>query len=321
MSKISSSLLLKPAQLRLLRAIGDHGKLQLAAESCAISQPAASRMLSEIETRFGAPLFLRQPKGLEATEIGQQTLNRARVILREMERLGRDAAALREGHAGTVRIGAVTGPAITLLVPAIREVKQTAPDADISVDVVPSRDLLEHLTAGQLDFALGRILPEYDSREFNIMPLRDERVSFIVRAGHPLARASTVTLTELTSAEWIMQQRGAPIREAALAAFGSVGLSEPRNIINSPSLLFTVAYLAKSDAVSPISAEVADLLIEPPISADLKRLNIKREVRVSPYYLLSLRRRPLSPLAQRLRAALLRHARADDLLGRVLPPD
>ena len=303
-----SRLMPKPAQLRLLQAIDDHGKLQTAADACAMTQPAASRMLAQVEQMVGAPLFLRRPSGMEPTEIGRQVLRRARVILREMGRMSAEVGALRDGFAGTAHVGAVTGPAVSSLVAAIREVKAQAPGAEINVDVLPSRDLLAHLAAGEMDFVLGRILPEFDSREVTIIPLRDERVSFLVRAGHPLARAPQVTLTELASSEWIMQQRGAPIREAALQAFASVGLPEPGNIVNSPSLLFTIAYLTQSDAISPISDEVADLLTRPPVSAGLTRLAVPHELRVSPYYLLSLRRQPLSPLAARLRDALLRHA-------------
>lgn len=308
MSNPLPRMMLKPSQLRLLRAIEDHGKLQLAADACAISQPAASRMLAETERQFGAPLFLRLPTGMEPTEMGRQALRHARAILRELDHMGRDAAALREGRAGPLHIGAVTGPAVRFLVSAIREIKQSAPGADISVDIMPSRDLLDHLVAGEMDFVIGRILPQFDSRDFDIVPLDDEKVHFLVRAGHPLARAPTVTLTEIADAEWIMQQRGSPIREAALGAFAEVGLSEPANIVSSPSLLFTIAYLAQSDAISPISDEVAELLIRPPIQAQMARLKVGRDVRVSPYFLLNLRRRPLTPLMLRFRESLLAHA-------------
>ncbi|NHF74576.1 LysR family transcriptional regulator [Paracoccus xiamenensis] len=308
MSNPPARMALKPAQLRLLAALGDHGQLQLAAEACAITQPAASRMLAEIERLLGAVLFLRQPKGLAPTEAGRLVLRRSALILREMNRMGAEVAAMREGDAGTVRVGAVTGPAVSYLVAAIREVKAQAPTADITVEVLPSSDLLRHLAASELDFAVGRILPEYDANDFDILPMRDERVSFLVRASHPLAHAPLVTLTELVGAEWIMQQRGAPIRETTLQAFAAIGLPEPANIVNTPSLLFTIAYLAQSDAVAPMSEEVADLLIHPPVAAGLRRLTVPGTVLVSPYYLLSLRRRPLSPLAQRLRAALIAHS-------------
>lgn len=313
MSHPPARLMFKPAQLRLIQEIAETGQLQVAAQNCATSQPAASRMLAEIERQLGAALFTRQPKGMEPTEIGKTVLRRAQVILREMSSIASDVSALRGGNAGTVRVGAVTGPAVSYLVSAIREVKQRAPDADITVDVMPSRDLLGHLLAGEMDFALGRILPEFDSRRLTIQPMRDEKVQLIVRNTHPLARAPNVTLTELCDYEWIMQQRGAPIREAALDAFARLGLPEPRNIVNSPSLLLTIAYLAQSDAVSPISEEVAQLLIQPPVKAGFTLLAFPREIRVSPYYMLTLRRRRLSPLAERLQDTVMRHAQALEL--------
>ena len=301
-----SHLMLKPAQLRLVGAIAEFGQLQLAAEHCAMTQPAASRMLAEVERRIGAPLFLRLPKGMEPTEIGRAVLRRAQSVLRELESMEADIRALRHGHAGRARIGAVTGPAVGYLVPAIRAVKRVSPETDISVDVLPSRDLLGHLAAGEMDFVLARILPEFDSDLFDIMPMQGEKVAFLVRASHPLARAPVTTLTELADYEWVMQQRGAPIREVTLAAFAALGLPEPRNRVNSPSLLLTIAYLSQSDAVAPISEEVAQLLIRDPVNADFVTLRVQRELRVSPYYLLSLRRRPLSPLALRLRDEVLR---------------
>lgn len=305
MSNGPARLLLKPAQLRLIHEIAEHGQLQLAAEACAMTQPAASRMLAETERQVGAALFRRQPKGMKPTEIGRTVLRRARVILREFNSMASDVTALRGGLAGSVHIGAVTGPAVNYLVSAIREVKQAAPEADITVDVLPSRELLGALFAGEMDFVLGRVLPEFESRDLTILPMRDEKVSMLVRRSHPLARSPAVTLTELSEYEWIMQQRGAPIREAALDGFAGVGLAEPRNIVSSPSLLLTIAYLAQSDAISPISDEVAQLLLQPPVSAGFAILRLQREIRVPPYYLLSLRRRPLSPLASRLRDSVI----------------
>jgi DNA-binding transcriptional LysR family regulator len=301
-------LMLKPAHLRLIVQIAEHGQLQLAAEKMAMTQPAASRMLAEIERLLGGALFLRQPKGMEPTEMGRAVLRRAGVILREMSTMSDDLVALRDGTHGSVRLGAVTGPAVSYLVAAVRDVKERAPAADITVDVMPSRELLELLSGGHMDFALARILPEFDSREFDIQPMRDEKVSFVVRAAHPLAQAEVVTLTEMLDFEWIMQQRGAPIREAALAAFAALGLTEPRSIVNSSSILLTLAYLAQSDAITPLSDEVARLLIRPPVAAGFVVLPVPHDIRVSHYYLLSLRRRPLSPLAMHLRRGLLDRA-------------
>ena len=95
MSKPPTRLMLKPAQLRLIQQIAEHGQLQLAAETVGMTQPAASRMLAEAEALVGAPMFLRLPKGMEPTEIGRAVLRRANAILCEMLSMGADVAALR----------------------------------------------------------------------------------------------------------------------------------------------------------------------------------------------------------------------------------
>ena len=305
MSKTAARLLLKPNQLRLIQEIAESGQLQIAAELVGMTQPAASRMLAETERQIGAAIFHRQPKGMIPTEVGLAILRRARAILREMDSMATELRNLRDGLDGSIRVGAVTGPAIRYLVSAVRELKEEAPQAEITVDVMPSRDLLTLLAAGEMDFILARVMPDFDNRDFNIMPLQEEKVALLARAAHPLARAPVVTLTELQSYEWVMQPRGAPIREAAVAAFAALGLTEPKNVINSASTLLTLAYIAQSDAVSPLSVEVAELLIGPPLNAGFVTLTTPKDIRVSPYYLLDQRRRPLSPLALRLREKLL----------------
>ncbi|WP_225026745.1 LysR family transcriptional regulator [Xinfangfangia pollutisoli] len=297
--------MLKPVQLQLILTIAEQGQLLQAAEVLGMTQPAASRMLAEIERQLGAALFQRQPRGMIPTEIGKMVLARAAVILRELQGLGQHLRNVLEGLGGTVRVGAVTGPAVGIMVSAVRDLKRIAPEAEITVEVLPSRDLLTQLVAGEMDFVLARNLPEFDGSEFIVHPMADEKVSILARADHPLADAPLVTLPMLQDHEWVAQQRGTPIREAVLSAFSSQGLAEPRNVINSPSSLLALAYLAQSFAVAPVSSEVAEILIRPPVAARLVALPLAVEIVVAPYYLLHMRRRALSALALRLRDRVL----------------
>lgn len=313
--------MLKPVQLHLILAIAEHGQLLLAADALGMTQPAASRMLAEVERLLGAPLFQRQPRGMVPTEIGRMVLHRATIILRELQGLTAHLRDVLAGLVGAVRVGAVTGPAVGIMVSAVRDLKKVAPDAEITVDVLPSRDLLTLLVAGEMDFVLARNLPEFEGTEFTVHPMADEKVSILTRADHPLARAPLVTLTELQDYEWVMQQRGAPIREAVLRAFSDLGLPEPRNVINSPSSLLALAYLAQSFAVAPVSSEVAEVLIRPPVAAHLVTLPLPVDILVTPYYLLHLRRRELSALALRLRDMVLASVwRAPAARGGPVPP-
>lgn len=296
---------LKPSQMQLIAAIADLDQLQLAAQKVAMSQPAASRMLADIEAAAGGALFHRHAKGMVPTELGLLVIRRVRAVLRELQSLGDDLAAHRSGSGGEVRIGSVTGPAAGVLVNAIRTFKQTSTAATVTVEVLPSRDLIHYLSKGELDFALARLLPEFDSQDFDLHPMRDEKVVLVTRAAHPLASRRAVSLAELTDHEWLMQARGSPIREATLGCFGEAALPEPRNIVNSPSLVFTIAYLRATDAIAALSEEVAQLLTQADMGHAFASLPIDQDMRVPPYFLLTLRNRPLSPAAQKLRKLVL----------------
>ena len=155
--KLANRLL--PKHFSLIRAIADYGQLSLAANALSITQPAASRMLAEIERHVGASIFARTPKGMEPTAIGCALARRAENLLEEIREAAREVDAIRRGLTGTVRVGAVTGGAVAFVVPAIQALKTEAGTADIHVEVAPSGPLIADLLSGQLDFVLGRILP------------------------------------------------------------------------------------------------------------------------------------------------------------------
>ena len=109
---------LKPTHLRLILEIARLRKLQLAAQHVGMTQPAASRILSEIEAQVGAALFIRHRRWMEPTAIGAAFLRHARVVLNELASLETEVRNLNAGLAGSVRVGSVTGPAVGVLVPA-----------------------------------------------------------------------------------------------------------------------------------------------------------------------------------------------------------
>ncbi len=302
---------LKLPHFRLIAAIAEQGKLGLAAAQLSMTQPAASRMLAEIESLVGAPLFRRHPKGMELSLIGTALARRARNLLAEIGDLDREIVGLKEGQLGTARVGAVTGPAVGYLVPAIQRLKRSAPEADIHVDVAPSEQLLRDLVAGRLDFLLARLSPPASSRDFDVAAGRSETVDLVVHREHPLAVAKRLSLRDLGHYAWIMQTAGAPIREALEQAFLAANAPLPSNIVHTPSLLYMIATLAASDSIAPLAREVHELLCGPRIAAQLKALPLQEEIVVPPYHLIVLRGRSLSPLAERLRVFALSEIRGE----------
>lgn len=296
---------LKPTHLDLLLRIGETGQLQRAAQICAMSQPAASRILSEIETQVGSPLFLRYPKGMEPTALGQTVLRHAKLVMEELAALDADIARVSHGAMGQVRVGAVTGPAVGSLMPAVRRIRSETPDIEMTIEVGPSTELVRGLVENRFDFVIARVPPTYDSRDFQLHPARSEEVSLLVRPGHPLA-GREVSLAETLAHEWIMQDIGSPIRQAVEAAFHDRTLDTPARVTNSSSLLIVLAMLEDTDAIAPQSHEVVDMLAHGPLDARVEVINLDMPVAVSPCFIIRNRYGHLSQAAERVLKEVLK---------------
>ncbi|RDL45112.1 LysR family transcriptional regulator [Marinomonas piezotolerans] len=291
---------LKLTQLRLIAIIAEYGQLSIAADELAITQPAASRMLSEIESVLGTKLFTRHAKGMEPTLVGQAICRRAHNLVVELRDLSREVEELKQGNGGSTAIGAVTGAAVGFVIPAIQQLRAIAPRAEIDINVDTSEVLVRDLIAGNNDFVVSRLPSHYNSADFEILPARTETVKLVVRQGHPLDGAEHVTLRDLSKFEWVMQSHRAPIREAVEEAFVSEKAQIPSAITNSTSLLALISILVSSNSVAPLASEVADLLMSEAVGTKLVTLKIQRRIELSPYFLLKLRGRHLSPLAHQL---------------------
>jgi len=285
---------------RLIHAIMEQGQLAIAAKQLSLTQPAASRMLAEIEKIVGAPVFERHPKGMMPTPLGAVLARRAGDLLFGHDETLREIESFKAGRTGSVRVGAVTGGAVAFVVPAIQSLKAEAFGADIHVDVAPSDALMQGLVAGDYDFVLSRIPPGFDVRQFDLYRGRVEEILFLVRARHPLANREQVALADLAGFNWVIQAAGTPLRQAVEEAFLARGLPIPAEIVNTTSLLVMIAYLASSDSISPIAREVAELLGAAPSGANIVRLRMRESIVIAPYHLVVRRNHSVSPVAQRL---------------------
>jgi DNA-binding transcriptional LysR family regulator len=306
---------------RLVLAIHESGQLALAAEQLSITQPAASRLLAEIEQSIGSSLFRRHPKGMTATRVGEIVARNARNLLNGVDQTLRDVDAVISGRGGSARVGAVTGGAVAFVVPAIQQLKTLTAGADIYVDVAHSETLIAGLRRGEYDFVLARVPSGGDIREFTILPGREEVIRFLVRDKHPLADYAKVTLADLSGFEWVVQAAGTPMRHALEEALIASDVELPGELVNTTSLLVMIAYLASSNAVAPVSREVTDLLGAAGVSGKLVVLNLSDSVVVSPYNLITRKNQVISPLAARLRELVFRSmssAAVDSNEGRTL---
>ncbi|MBB3913903.1 LysR family transcriptional regulator [Rhizobium fabae] len=292
---------LKLNHLRMIVAIEDSGQISAAAEVLNISQPAASRMLSEMESITKTPLYERVARGVVLTTFGAALARRARKILLELREASREIGELKSGKGGSVFIGAVTAPAMSLVVPAINRVRKAYPGIEINIQVETSNVLARELLAARHDFIIGRIPDDLNPRLFEVTEIGIERACLIVHSRHPLLKQKVSSLVDLKDYDWVFQPPGTLLRRTIEDIFLSRGVALPENIVNTSSLLLTCAIVCETDAIAPIAIDVAQFLASQSSNAsDVRMLPIDFDINVKPYSLITARERALPPSARLL---------------------
>jgi DNA-binding transcriptional LysR family regulator len=289
---------LKLSQLRLVAAIEDAGSVSSAAQALNLSQPAASRMIAELEAAFGAPLCERLARGVRLTPLGFALARHARAVLVQLAEAERELGDLRQGRRGAVSIGAVSGPAFALMPATVMRLREIAPEIELSLKIDSSNVLARDLLAGRLDFLLARIPDDLDADEFDSCAAGVEEARLVVRRGHPLLARGAAALADLSACEWVTQPRGTPLRRALESLFLSANLSPPRRVLATTSLTMTLMTVARADAVAAVSHEVARFACGDMALGALVMLPTGFPLVVQPYSLVLARNRPLSPAAR-----------------------
>lgn len=295
---------LKLSHLRLMAELQATGQLGLAAERMGLAQPAASRLLAEVERIAGHPVHSRDGRGLRLTAAGEALARRAARIALELADAAREVTEAATGTEGHVRIGSVTGPALDRVLPAVQRIRAGHPGLTFEITVSTSPPLCDQLLAGRLDFAIGRLLDPAHARSLQMQPIRDEPLALIVRRGHPLLLRPRISLDEVLAHEWVMPEDEALITRTVLDRLGALGLPAPRRQVSTASFLFTLAMLKASDAVAPLAQPVAENFASGPATPFVE-LPIDLGFRVPAFGLIRRIDAALTPAAERLAEAIL----------------
>jgi DNA-binding transcriptional LysR family regulator len=302
---------LKMSHLQLILAIEDHGQISAAADALSMSQPAASRMLGEIEAILKAPLCARVARGVELTQYGRALARRARTIFLELRETAREITELKTGSGGSVSLGSVTGPALNLAVPAVRQVSTAYPGIEINIQIENSNVLVRELLSARHDFVIGRIPDDMDPRQFNLIEIGEEDVCLIVRDGHPLLDKGLVSSADLPGYDWVFQPQGTLLRRAVEDSFLSAGTPLPATIINTSSIILTVSIVRHTNAIAPVARDVASLIATNGGQAgEIRILPTDFNIKIRPYSLITARGRALPPSAKLLYDLILKQSTA-----------
>jgi DNA-binding transcriptional LysR family regulator len=277
---------MKLSHLQIMVALADTGHVGQAAARLGIAQPAASRLLSEIETILEVAVRERSGRGAVLTEAGRVLAGRAARVMRELGEAAREVGDVAGGGVGRVRIGAVTAPALDIVLPALRQLRQTHPGITCEVVVDSSDMLCGQLASGGLDIVLGRVPPQAERGQFDARVVAPEPVALMVRRGHPLLGPAPVDPAALLSHDWVMPGDESPLARAVLARLAALGLPPPQVHLVTTSFLLTLAALKDADVVAPLAQAVADSFARGP-DAPFVQVRTDLAIEVAPFSLLT----------------------------------
>ena len=247
---------IKYRHLQCFLEVARQGSVGRAADVLALTQPAVSKKLKELEEMLGVRLLERNKKGVSLTQFGEVFIKYA----------GASVAALREGtdsiaqaqKKGTARIvlGVLPTVAASVMPKAIRRFRQGGIEVTLNLVSGPNSLMLSQLRVGELDLVVGRLAEPEQMSGLTFSHLYSEKVAFVVRKNHPLLEKGSVNLKDITQYTVLYPPADSIIAHAVERFLIANGVSSVDDRIETISDSFGKEYVRQSDAVWIISRGV-----------------------------------------------------------------
>lgn len=256
-------------QLHYFEALAQHQHFGRAAEACAISQPALSVQIRDLEQSLGTPLFERGARQVRLTGFGEVFAERVRPILRAVDDLGDLARAAHAQLAGRLRLGVIPTIAPYLLPTLLPRLSESHPGLEVHVRETLTQRLIAELHDARLDAAIVALpVSEPDLDEVVLLCEPMLLVRPAAQAGAPVPGAAALRQMQL-----LLLEEGHCFRDQALTFCNMAG-SQGRNGLDCSSLSTLVQMVGAGIGVTLIprmaatvetrSAPVAVCALPPP---------------------------------------------------------
>nr|MBO2510834.1 pca operon transcription factor PcaQ [Gammaproteobacteria bacterium] len=219
-----------------------------AADRVAVSQPAISKTIGELEELLGARLFERSKSGVTLTPAGDTFLRYAGPCVQSL-RDGVNTLRDHDPQGGLLRVGALSTVESLLLPEAVLRLQRRHAAVTVSVATGSSAHLLAQLKVGELDLVVGRMTDSPEIHGLAFEHLYSEAMTLVVRPGHPLLAEPLDDLGRLADYPLVLPLAGTTIRKYADAFFVQWGIPLPAQRLETLSPALSRRYVARSEAV------------------------------------------------------------------------
>jgi DNA-binding transcriptional LysR family regulator len=208
-------------QLQAFCAVVEKKSFSQAAEQLGVTQPAVSLQVRALEERVGQTLLDRSGRRVEPTEAGERLYRSAQRMLALEEQLLEEVSADDGRIAGTLAIGASTGPGAHLVPLLLCEFQAEHSDLHVALSIWDTQTVIDKVAERQLELGVVGALRRHRSLEFE--PLARDEIVLAVPPGHAAA-GGTITVDELKNETLIVMQEGAGVRQVVEEELRRAGL-------------------------------------------------------------------------------------------------
>ncbi len=217
-------------QLRVLKAVSEHGSFSAAADALTYTQPAVSQQIAALEKQAGATLVNRGSRGVTLTDAGRALVEHADVVIARLAAAEAELEAIAGVRGGRVRMSSFPTAGASLLPPAVALFTRRHPEVELTFVEQEPEEAVAMLRGAELELALvfeyrGLSQPEFD-RLYEGIELRhliDDPMYVAMPADHPAARKQRVRLGDFAEDVWIQNDTRGPCGRLHLAACVGAG--------------------------------------------------------------------------------------------------
>jgi len=258
---------IKLRHLRTFVEVARRQSVKQAADQLAVTQPAVSKTLKELEEILDARLMERGRAGVTLTPVGEMFLHHAGSALASLIQGLDGIERARSGGEPVLTVGALPSVAARIIPSAVATLKAATPEQPVRIVTGPNPYLLDLVREGTLDLVVGRLAGPESMSGLSFAHLYSERIAVIVRPGHPLIGASD--LTRIADYTVLFPDSGAAIRELAEQLLITNGIARLPDRIETVAATFGRSYVRRTDAVWFISYGVVALDLADGLMAEL----------------------------------------------------
>jgi DNA-binding transcriptional LysR family regulator len=222
--------MLHVGRLQVLGEVVKRRSFSAAAEALSYTQSAVSQAIARLEAEVGAPLVIRDRRGIRPTAAGAALVEHAEAIFAQIEAAEEEVAAVLGVRGGRLRVASFPSAGATLMPQAVAIFRRGHPDVTLTLAEGEPEEVAPRLRAGEFDLALLFRFPgtaENLGRRLRAARLLEDPMHLALPAEHPLATKRQLELADLRGEDWVQTSASSPCARHVVRLCLAAGF-EPR---------------------------------------------------------------------------------------------